>query len=142
VSWARSAAAGAAAATVWGLQEPLDRAIFRSGYSDIALLGKLVTRGPYWRAAGFALHTANGAAFGLAYEAACRLTGSDRRRLAVGMALVEHAVLYPLSGLSDRYHPARGEPDVPAIAHSPRAFLQATWRHWIFGRLLARWAAA
>jgi len=140
VSWARSAAAGAAAATVWGLQEPLDRIVFRSRYSDVAILGKLATRGPGWRAAGFAIHAANGAAFGLAYEVARRRTGWDARRLAVGMALAEHLALYPFSAITDRYHPARGEPDMPAIARSPRAFLQATWRHWLFGTLLGRWS--
>lgn len=136
----RSAAAGAAAATVWGLQEPLDRRVFRSDYSDIALIGKAVTRGPRWRAAGFALHAANGAVFGTAFEAARRVTGIERRRLAVAMALAEHVALYPLSLLVDPRHPARGEPGVPPIARSPRAFMQATWRHWLFGRLLGRWA--
>ena len=136
MSWARSAAAGATAATVWGLQEPLDQAVFRSDYSDVALLGKLVTRGPRWRAVGFAIHAANGAAFGLAYEAAARITGWERRRLAVGLALAEDVALYPLAARSDRYHPARGEPGVPPILRSPRAFLQAGWRHYLFGRLL------
>ncbi len=140
MSWARSAAAGAAAATVWGLQEPLDCAAFRSDYSDIALLGKFVTRGPGWRPAGFAIHAANGVAFGLAYEAVCRTTGWGRGRVAVGMALAEHVALFPLAGLSDRYHPARGEAGVPPIARSPRAFLQATWRHGLFGCLLAAWS--
>ena len=140
MSWARSAAAGAAAATVWGLQEPLDRAVFRSDYSDVALLGKAVTRGARWRAAGFAIHAANGAGFGIAYEAAARLTGWERRRLALGMALAEHVALFPLALVSDRYHPARGEPGVPPIAGSPRAFLQAGWRHYLFGRLLGAWA--
>lgn len=140
MSWTRSAAVGAAAATVWGLQEPLDRIVFRSRYSDVAILGKLATRGPGWRAAGFAIHAANGAAFGLAYEGARRRTGWDARRLAVGMALAEHLALYPFSAVTDRYHPARGEPDMPAIARSPRAFLQATWRHWLFGTLLGRWS--
>ena len=77
MSWARSAAAGVAAATVWGLQEPLDRAVFRSDYSDVAVLGKFATRGPHWRAAGFAMHAANGAVFGLAYELATRRTCWD-----------------------------------------------------------------
>ena len=77
-----------------------------------------------------------GPSFGLAYELATRRTCWDRRRLAVGMALAEHAALYPLSGLVDRYHPARGEPGVPPILRSPRAFGQATWRHYLFGRLL------
>jgi hypothetical protein len=137
VSWVRSAAAGAAAATVWGLQEPLDRAVFRSDYSDVAVLGKLATRGRHWRVAGFAMHAANGAVFGLAYELAARRTGWERRPLAVGMALAEHAALYPLSALVDRYHPARGEPGIPPILRSPRAFGQATWRHYLFGRLIA-----
>src|SRR5213082_2233185 len=60
-SRARAAAAGAAAATVWGLLEPLDERLFRSDYRDVALLGKLVTRGRGWQAAGFVLHAANGA---------------------------------------------------------------------------------
>src|SRR6266550_733445 len=45
----RAAAAGAAAATVWGLFEPIDQRIFRCDYSDIAVLGKGVTRGRHWR---------------------------------------------------------------------------------------------
>jgi hypothetical protein len=140
LSWARSAAAGAAAATVWGLQEPLDRAVSRSDYSDIALLGKFVTRGPRWRAAGFALHAANGAVFGIAYEAAARLTGWERRRLALAMALTEHVALYPLALLVDRHHPARGEPGLPPLSRSARAFVQAGWRHYLFGRLLGAWS--
>ena len=140
MSWARSAAAGAAAATVWGLQEPLDRAVFRSDYSDVAVLGKLVTRGPRWRVAGLALHAANGAVFGLAYEATARLTGLERRRLAVAMALAEHVALFPLALLVDRHHPARGEPGLPPLSRSTRAFLQAGWRHYLFGRLLGAWS--
>jgi hypothetical protein len=140
VSWRRSALAGAAAATAWGLQEPLDRRLFRSDYSDVAVLGKLVTRGRGWRAAGLALHAANGAAFGLALEAGSRVTGLPARRLAVPAALAEHVALYPLSALTDRFHPARGEPGVAPISRSPRAFALATWRHLLFGALLARWA--
>ena len=138
MSYARSAAAGAAAATAWGLAEPLDMRALRYDYSDVALLGKAVTRGPHWRAAGFAVHAANGAAFGLVLELARRRTGIDGRRLALGLALAEHAALYPLSGLVDRYHPARGEHGVPPLLTSPRAFAQATWRHALFGALLGR----
>ena len=86
----RSASAGAVAAAVWALQEPLDRRVFRHGYSDVALLGKLVTRGPGWWKAGFGIHAANGAAFGLAFEEARRRLDVDPRRLALGMALGEH----------------------------------------------------
>ena len=41
----------------------------RFPYSDIALLGLLVTRGPHWRAIGWALHIVNGAIAGLVFWA-------------------------------------------------------------------------
>ncbi len=134
-------AAGAVAATAWGLLEPLDRRLFRCDYSDIALLGKAVTRGRHWRPAGFALHAANGAVFGLAFHAAHRRVDIDPRRLALGLALAEHVALYPLSGLVDRYHPARGEQGLPPLLTNPRAFGQATARHLLFGYVLGRLAA-
>jgi len=140
VSWGRSAATGAAAATAWGLAEPIDRRLFRCDYSDIALLGKAVTRGPGWRAAGFALHAVNGAVFGLAYEAARRRSRLDSRRLALGLALAEHVALYPLGYFVDRHHPARGEEGVPPLLTNPRAFGQATVRHLLFGVLVGRLA--
>jgi hypothetical protein len=136
----RAAAAGAAAATVWGVLEPLDRRLLRCDYSDIALLGRAVTRGPRWRTAGFALHAANGAVFGLAYHRLRHSVPVGPSRLAIGMALGEHLALYPLNALVDRFHPARGEPGVPPLLTSPRAFAQATWRHLVFGALLGRLA--
>jgi hypothetical protein len=130
--------AGAAAATVWGLAEPLDQRLLRCDYSDIALLGKAVTRGPRWRLAGFAVHAVNGAIFGLAYHEVQRRVRVDPRRLAVGTALGEHLALYPLCAAIDRWHPARGEPGVPPLLRNGRAFLQATWRHLLFGTVLGR----
>lgn len=135
---ARAAAAGAAAATVWALLEPLDQRLLRCDYSDVAILGKLVTRGPHWRLAGFALHAANGAGFGLAVHELHRLSGIDKHRLALGLALTENVGLYPLSALIDRFHPARGETGIPPLLTNPRAFLQATWRHTVFGIVLGR----
>jgi hypothetical protein len=139
-SRARAALAGAIAATVWGLIEPLDKRLLRSHYSDVALLGKAVTRGPLWRPVGLALHAGNGAAFGIAFDEARNRTGLPTRELALGMALAEHVALYPLSGLVDRYHPARGEEGIPPLLTNPRAFLQATWRHAVFGVVLGRLA--
>jgi hypothetical protein len=136
----RAAAAGAIAATVWGLLEPLDQRLLRCDYSDVALLGKAVTRGPHWRLAGFAVHAANGAAFGLALHELRRRTGTDQRRLALGLALGENFGLYPLSALVDRFHPARGEPGIPPLLTNPRALAQATWRHTVFGVVLGRLA--
>jgi hypothetical protein len=132
---ARAAAAGAAAAVVWGLLEPIDQRLFRCDYSDIALLGKAVSR-RHWRAAGFALHAVNGVAFGLVYDAARERLAADPRRLALGLALAEHAGLYPLSYVVDRFHPARGEAGIPPLLTNARAFGQATVRHALFGLVL------
>jgi hypothetical protein len=137
---ARAAAAGAAAATIWGVLEPLDQRLLRYGYSDIALLGKAVTRGPAWRPIGFAVHAVNGAVFGLAYDRLRQSAPVRPQRLAIGMAVAEHLALYPLNALVDRHHPARGEPGLPPLLKSPRAFAQATWRHVLFGALLGRLA--
>ena len=136
----RSAVAGAVAATVWGLLEPIDRRVFRCDYSDIALLGKAVTRGPGWPAAGYAVHALNGAGFGLAFHELRRRSGIEPRRLALGLALAEHVGLYPLGYFVDRYHPARGEEGIPPLLTNPRAFGQATVRHVLFGVLLGRLA--
>jgi len=127
MSRVRAAAAGAAAAAIWALQEPLDRRVFGVDYSDPRLLGRLVGRGP---AVGFVIHVANGAAFGLAFEEARRRVDVEPKRLAVGMALAEHVALWPLIGVVESR----------ALATDPRAFAQATWRHAVFGAVLGRLA--
>jgi hypothetical protein len=104
----------------------------------VAVLGKAVTRGRGWRAAGFALHAVNGAVFGLAYDAIRQRLPVDGRRLALAMALSEHVALYPLGYFIDRYHPARGDQGIPPLFTNPRAFAQATVRHALFGVLLGR----
>jgi hypothetical protein len=133
----KAASAGAVAAIVWGALEPLDRRLFHHDYSDVALLGKTFTRGPGWRPLGFAIHALNGAVFGLAFYEARRRLPVEPRRLALGMALLEHISLFPLGYFVDRHHPARGEPGVARILHR-RAFGQATVRHAVFGLVLGR----
>jgi hypothetical protein len=114
--------------------------VFRCDYSDVAVLGKGVTRGPHWRGAGLAIHAVNGALFGVAFHEAHRRLPVEKRTLAVSMALAEHLVLYPLCFFVDRYHPARSEEGVPPLLTNPRAFAQATWRHALFGSVLGRLA--
>lgn len=138
----RAAAAGAGAAALWALQEPLDQRVLRCDYSDVAVLGKGATRGPAWRPVGVAMHLANGALFGLAFHEARQRLPVSGRKLALGMALAEHVGLYPLCYIVDRHHPARGEPGVPPLLTNPRAFAQATWRHALFGLALGRLAAS
>ena len=133
----RYAAAGAVAALAWAAAEPLDRRALRHDYSDVALLGKWLTRGPLWRPAGLAWHAANGAVFGLALRTLERRRGVDPGRLALPAALVEHVALFPLGAVVDRRHPARGDRGVERVFSAP-AFLQASLRHALFGALLAR----
>jgi hypothetical protein len=118
-----AAVAGAVAATVWGLQEPLDRRLFRCDYSDVELLG----RGR--RSIGFVVHAANGALFGLAFDVVRRRVGVEQRRLALGLALAEHVALWPSMAIVDR-----------KLVRSPRAFAQGAYRHALFGLVLGRLA--
>jgi hypothetical protein len=132
------AAAGAVAALVWSLVEPIDRRVLRSDYSDVLLLGKMFTRGRLAWPVGFAIHAANGALFGLAFDRVRRRVPYSKERVAIGMALAEHVALYPLSYFADRYHPARGQAGIPPLVTNARAFAQATIRHAVFGVLLGR----
>jgi hypothetical protein len=117
----RAAAAGSVAAVVWGLQEPLDQRVFGCDYSDVLFLG----RGR--RSLGFVVHAANGALFGIAFDAVRQRVDVDQRKLALGLALAEHLALWPFISLVDR-----------SLVTSPRAFAQATYRHALFGFVLGR----
>jgi len=130
----RGAVAGAAAATLWALQQPLDKRVFGSRYDDVELLGKLVTRGPAWRAIGLALHAANGAAFGAMFALARPHLPGPPFAQAVTVAMAENFGLWPLGRLIDRYHPARRE--LEPLTGNRRALAQATWRHLLFGAAL------
>jgi hypothetical protein len=124
------------AALLWAAAEPLDRRLLGNDYSDVALLGKFVTRSRAWPLAGLAVHAGNGAVFGLAYRELNRRYGTR----ALTLALAEHPTLFPLGALVDRFHPARGEPGLERV-FGARAFAQATWRHLLFGIVLGRLAA-
>jgi hypothetical protein len=129
------ALAGATAAGVWAAQQPLDKWVFRCRYDDVELLGKLVTRGPGWQAAGLGFHLLNGAAFGAAYALIRPLVPAPPLAAGVGAALGEHLALWPLGGLVDRHHPARAE--LEPLGGNRRAFAQGGWRHLLFGVVLA-----
>jgi hypothetical protein len=129
------ALAGAVAAAVWAFQQPLDKRVFGSRYDDVELLGKLVTRGPAWPAAGLGLHMANGAMFGAVYALARPLVPGPPLAAGVAAGMAEHFGFWPLGVLVDRYHPARGE--LEPLHGNRRAFGQAAWRHLLFGVVLA-----
>jgi hypothetical protein len=129
------AAAGAAAALGWAAQQPIDKRVFGSRYDDVELLGKLVTRGPAWPAAGLGLHVANGAMFGAVYSLARPLVPAPPIVAGVAAGMAEHFGFWPLGVLIDRHHPARAE--LEPLRGNRRAFAQATWRHLLFGVVLA-----
>lgn len=130
----RGALAGASAAAVWAVQQPLDRLVFRVPYDDTELLGKLVTRGPAWPYAGAALHLANGAVFGAAYALAVPALPLPAWAKGPAAGLTEHLLSWPGTRFTDRFHPARSE--LPALWGDRAAFAQATWRHLLFGTVL------
>lgn len=112
-------------------QVPLDKRVFACDYDDVELLGKLATRGSEWPFVGFALHVQTGAIIGAAYSQLRPFMPGPAIASGTLVALVENFGLWPLTGLVDRHHPARGE--LPKLAGNRRALLQATWRHVVFG---------
>jgi hypothetical protein len=128
------AMAGAVAAGLWAAQQPLDKRVFGSDYDDVEILGKLVTRGSGWQAAGVALHMANGAIFGAAYALVRPLLPVPPVVAGAAAGLAEHAGFWPSVRLIDRHHPARSE--LEPLAGNRRAFAQAAWRHLLFGLVL------
>jgi hypothetical protein len=130
----RGAVSGAVAAAVWGLQQPLDKLVLSSGYDDVELLGKAVTRGDGWLPVGFGVHMVNGALFGAVYaNVAPALPVAPVLRGPIA-GLAEHLATWPLVGVTDRLHPARK--DLPRLKGNREAFLQAAWRHLLFGFVL------
>jgi hypothetical protein len=127
----RGAVSGAVAATLWALEQPLDKLVFSSRYDDVEWLGRAVTRGDGWYPAGLALHVSNGAVFGGVYANIAPLIPLPPATRGPLIAVGEHLALWPLCGLSDRMHPARKK--LPKLAGNHRAFAQSTLRHLLFG---------
>jgi hypothetical protein len=130
----RGAVCGAVAAAVWAVQQPLDKLAFRSRYDDVELLGKAVTSGDAWYPIGLAWHMENGAMFGAVYANLAPALPVPPALRGPVVALIEHALMWPLASVSDHLHPARRE--LPALAGNRRAFSQGLWRHLVFGIVL------
>jgi hypothetical protein len=130
----RGAVCGAVAAAIWAIQQPADKLVFGSGYDDVELLGKAVSRGNSWYPVGLALHMQNGAAFGAVYANIAPLAALPPIVRGPAFALAENFLMWPLTTMTDRLHPARKE--LPALAGNRRALAQATWRHLLFGLVL------
>src|SRR5207248_2259047 len=130
----RGAVSGALAATVWALEQPLDKLVFGSRYDDVELLGRTLTSGEGWYSAGLAFHIQNGAMFGALYANVATVLPLPAPLRGPAVALTEHVALWPLGAVSDRFHPARTQ--LTPLAGNRRAFAQGAWRHLLFGVVL------
>jgi hypothetical protein len=132
----RGALAGAIAAAVWAVQQPLDQRLFGVDHDDARLLGSWVARGRWVAPAGLALHVQNGALFGALYaNVAPSLPGPAWVRGPLA-GLVEHLATWPATSVLDRLHPAARE--LAPLWGSGRAFAQGAWRHLLFGAVLGQ----
>jgi hypothetical protein len=125
----RSALAGVAAAGVWAAAEPLLQRAFDTPYSDVRLLGGLVTNGGAWRPIGVGMHLGNGALFGMAFK---RLGGRGLLQ-SVLAAELENLLLWPAMALFDRLHPDRRSGVWPPLLTNQRVFVYEATVHAIFG---------
>ena len=127
----RGAVAGIAAAAAWIAAEPVARRICGTPFTDVRALGRPVSR-THWRAAGTAIHLANGAAAGIAFE---RL-GLRGWKAGVAVFQAEHLATWPLMVVVDRWHPDRRSGVWPPLARNSRVFAQEAAVHALFGAVL------
>ena len=76
----------------------------------------------------------NGAVFGAFYANLAPSVPIPPALRGPAFALLEHIALWPLTTVTDRFHPARRQ--LPKLSGNRRAFAQATVRHMLFGFVL------
>jgi hypothetical protein len=129
---AQAAVAGIAAAAAWVAVEPVWRRLLGGPHRELRLVGRLLASESLWKPAGLAVHLANGAAFGVAFE---RLGGRGVRQ-AVAAAQIENAVLWPTMAIADRLHPDVRDGTWPGLVGNPRVLGQEIAGHAVFGVVL------
>jgi hypothetical protein len=119
------------AAAVWAAAEPLGRPLHGTSYSGVRLLGRPLSC-RHWRAAGTAVHLANGAAAGLAFH---RL-GLRGWKAGVAAFQLENLAAWPLMLAVDRLHADRRSGAWPPLSRNPRVFAYEVATHTLFGAVL------
>src|ERR671911_522029 len=124
----RAALAGVTAAAAWIAAEPVARRLLGTPFTDVRALGRPVSC-RHWRAAGTAIHLANGAAAGISFE---RL-GLRGWKAGVAAFQAEHLATWPLMVVVDRWHPDRRSGAWPPLLPNGRVFAQEAVVHAVFG---------
>ena len=128
----RAATAGALAAAAWVAAEPAVRRAAGGTHRELRLISGLVSPGRGGNRLGLAVHLANGAAFGLAFQ---RLGGHGIRR-AVLAAQAENAILWPGMAIADRAHPDVRSGAWPKLLTDRGTIAQEIGGHLVFGVVL------
>lgn len=127
----RGALAGAAAASAWAAVEPVAARVAATGYTDVRLLGRMLSE-RHWAVAGTAVHLANGAAFGALFA----LAGARGPRAGLAWAGAETLATWPGMAVLDRIHPDCRSGRRPRLLTDRRVFAQEVAMHSLFGALL------
>ena len=127
-----AAAAGAAAAAAWIAVEPVTRRLAGGTHRELRLVSGMLAGDRRGNALGWAVHLANGAAFGVAFR---RLGGHGVRR-AVIAAQAENAILWPGMAIVDRVHPDVRSGRWPRLTTDRGTILQEIGGHLVFGVVL------
>jgi hypothetical protein len=118
-------------------EELIDERLVGHVYSDMKLLGYVVTRkSPAWQIVAVLWHELNSVAFAFAYSRVIgpRLPGAGWQR-GLLMAMIENGVLWPFVYLANLVHPAVKSGAMPPIK-GRRDFTVSTARHIAFGVVL------
>ena len=127
-----AALAGATAAAVWIATEPITRRLAGGTHRELRLISGLLVGKRGGNALGLAVHLANGAAFGVAFN---RLGGRGVRQ-AVVAAQVENAILWPGMAVADRVHPDVRSGRWPRLFSDRGTIVQEIGGHLVFGVVL------
>jgi hypothetical protein len=128
----QAALAGATAAAVWIAAEPITRRLAGGTHRELRLISGLLAGKRGGNALGLAVHLANGAAFGVAFN---RLGGRGVRQ-AVVAAQVENAILWPGMAVADRVHPDVRSGRWPKLFSDRGTIVQEIGGHLVFGVVL------
>jgi hypothetical protein len=127
-----AALAGAIAAAAWIVVEPATRHLTGGAHRELRLISGTLAGDRGGDRLGWAVHLANGAAFGVAFR---RLGGHGVGR-AVAAAQAENAILWPGMAVVDRIHPDVRSGRWPKLFSDRGTIAQEIGSHVVFGVVL------